>query len=53
MKEDLWGLRYLKVKKDIIDIGASDGLCFKSINYLGFKNNYIAFEVLYQNIEST
>ena len=52
-EEDLWGLRYLKVKKkDIIDIGASDGLCFKSINYLGFKNNYIAFEVLYQNIES-
>ncbi len=52
-EEDLWGLRYLKVKKkDIVDIGASDGLCFKSINYLGFKNNYIAFEVLKQNIKS-
>tara|TARA_B100000945_G_C20415780_1_gene615056 strand:+ start:1979 stop:2785 length:807 start_codon:yes stop_codon:yes gene_type:complete len=52
-EEDLWGLKYLKFrKKDIIDIGASDGLCFKSIKYLGFKNNYIAFEVLRQNESS-
>ena len=51
--DDLWGLRYLKFKKkDIIDIGASDGLCFKSIKYLGFKNNYVAFEVLKLNEES-
>ena len=49
-EEDLWGLKHLNFNNnDIVDIGASDGLCFKSIKYLGFSNNYIAFESLKKN----
>ena len=49
-EEDLWGLKQLNINKnDIIDIGESDGLCFKSIKYLGFSNNYIAFEAVKKN----
>jgi len=49
-EEDLWGLKQLNFNNnDIIDVGASDGLCFKSIKYLGFSNNYIAFEAIKKN----
>ena len=49
-EEDLWGLKRLNINNnDIIDVGASDGLCFKSIKYLGFSNNYIAFEAVKKN----
>ena len=49
-EEDLWGLKQLSFNNnDIVDVGASDGLCFKSIKYLGFSNNYIAFEVVKKN----
>lgn len=49
-EEDLWGLKQLNFNNnDIIDVGASDGLCFKSIKYLGFSNNYIAFEAVKKN----
>lgn len=50
-EEDLYGLNYLKIEKsrNIIDVGASDGLCYKSLRYMGIKNKYNAFEPLKKN----
>ena len=47
-EEDIYGLNHLKLEKnkDIIDVGASDGLFFKGIRYIGIKNKFIAFEPL-------
>ena len=51
-EEDMHGLTYLKIDKNkiIIDVGASDGLYYKSIRYLGIKNKLYAFEPLKENI---
>ena len=47
-EEDVYGLNHLKLEenRDIIDVGASDGLFFKGIRYIGIKNKFIAFEPL-------
>ena len=52
-EEDIYGLNYLKLKEksDFIDVGASDGLFFKGIRFIGFKNKFIAFEPLKTNIK--
>ena len=43
-EEDVYGLNHLKLEenRDIIDVGASDGLFFKGIRYIGIKNKFIA-----------
>ena len=45
-EEDIYGLNYLKLneKRDIIDVGASDGVFFKGVKSIGIKNKFIAFE---------
>ena len=50
-EEDIYGLNYLKLEneKNIIDVGASDGLYFKSLRYMGINNRYNAFEPLKKN----
>jgi len=50
-EEDIYGLNYLHLdqNKDIIDIGASDGLFYKSLKHLQIKNRYIAFDPLKKN----
>lgn len=50
-EEDIYGLNFLKLKKegDIIDVGASDGLFFKSVRFIGIKNKFISFEALKRN----
>ena len=47
-EEDIYGLKYLNLneKNDIIDVGASDGVFFKSVQSIGIKNKFIAFEPL-------
>ena len=47
-EEDIYGLNYLKFNKNncIIDVGASDGLYFKSVRSIGIFNNFICFEAL-------
>ena len=47
-EEDIYGLNYLKLEneKNIVDVGASDGLYFKSLRYMGINNRYNAFEPL-------
>ena len=43
-EEDIYGLKYLKLneKRDIIDVGASDGVFFKAVKSFGIKNKFIA-----------
>ena len=47
-EEDIYGLNYLKLddKKTIIDIGASDGLYFKSVRSIGINSKFVCFEAL-------
>tara|TARA_Y100000590_G_scaffold441808_1_gene569055 strand:- start:294 stop:1115 length:822 start_codon:yes stop_codon:yes gene_type:complete len=47
-EEDIYGLNYLRLdtKKNIIDIGASDGLYFKSVRSIGINNKFVSFEPL-------
>ena len=51
-EEDMHGLSHLKLDKSkiIVDVGASDGLYYKSIRHLGIKNKLYAFEPLKENI---
>ena len=51
-EEDMHGLTHLKLEKSkiIVDVGASDGLYYKSIRHLGIKNKLYAFEPLKENI---
>ena len=50
-EEDVYGLNHLNidVKKSIVDVGASDGLYYKSLRHLGIENKYNAFEPLAKN----
>ena len=50
-EEDIYGLNYLKLdnKKTIIDIGASDGLYFKSVRSIGINSQFACFEALKTN----
>ena len=50
-EEDIHGLTFLQLNpnKVIIDVGASDGLYYKSVRYLGIKNKLYAFEPLKEN----
>ncbi len=52
-EEDICGLNYLNLdkKKYIVDVGASDGLYFKSVRSIGIKNKFISFEPLKKNIK--
>jgi len=47
-EEDIYGLNYLQLdsKRDIIDVGASDGLFYKSVRSIGIKSKFICFEAL-------
>ena len=44
-EEDMHGLTHLKLEKSkiIVDVGASDGLYYKSIRHLGIENKLYAF----------
>ena len=49
-EEDIYGLNYLKLEEgNIIDVGASDGLYFKSVRFIGIKNKFNCFEPLIRN----
>ena len=52
-EEDIHGLNYLSLdkKKIIVDVGASDGLFYKSIRHIGIKNKLYAFEPLKENLK--
>ena len=47
-ENDIYGLRYLKLNRNnkIVDIGASDGLYFRSVRSIGIKNSFVCFEPL-------
>jgi len=51
-EEDMHGLTHIKLDKSkiIVDVGASDGLYYKSIRHLGIENKLYAFEPLKENI---
>ena len=47
-ESDIYGLRYLKLNRNdkIVDIGAGDGLYFRSVRSIGIKNSFVCFEPL-------
>ena len=50
-EEDIYGINFLNLekKREIIDVGASDGLYFRSVKFIGVNDKFVCIEALKRN----